>query len=91
MRHRILQENGRDLVHGLDLLEALLDGRLAFMGLEDLDGGEVAVVANERIHAVALFVVIDGGLIDGPFQVVATERYASVLGVGSRTGRADSV
>ena len=64
MRHRVLEEHGRDLVDGLDLLEALLDGWLAFMGLEDLDGGEVAVVANERIHAVALLVVIDGGLID---------------------------
>jgi hypothetical protein len=65
---RVLQEHRRDLVHGLDLLETLLDGRLAFMGLEDLDGSEVAVVADERIHAVALFVVIDGGLIDSPFQ-----------------------
>ena len=38
-----------DLVDGLDLFEALLDGRLAFVGLEDLGGGKLAVVANERI------------------------------------------
>jgi len=36
-------------VDGLDLLEALFDGGLSFMGLEDLDGGQGAVVANERI------------------------------------------
>jgi len=41
---RVLEEHRRDLVDGLDLLEALLDGWLALMGLEDLDYGEVSVV-----------------------------------------------
>ena len=59
-----------DVADGLDLLAAFLDGRPPFMGLKDLGGGQVAVVTNERIHAVALLVVIDGGLIDRPFQVV---------------------
>ncbi len=70
-------------MHSLDLLEAFLDGWLTFVGFEDLYSGEIAIVANERVHAVAVLVVIDGGLIDGPFQVVATERDAPVLGVGS--------
>src|SRR5665213_1001095 len=48
-------------------------------------GGEIAVIANQRIHTVALFVVIDGGLIDAPLQVVTTAGEASVLGVGSGT------
>ncbi len=74
----------------LDLFEALLDGWLAFMGFEDLNGGEVAVVANERVHAVALLIVIDGGLIDGPLQVVATEGHAPVLGIGSGAGHVAS-
>ncbi len=83
--HGVFEEHGRDLVHGLDLLEALLDGRLPFMGLEDLGGGQVTVVAKQRIHAVALFVVVDGGLIDRPFQVVAASGDSAVLGVGSGT------
>jgi hypothetical protein len=36
-------------VHGFDLLEALFDGRLPLMGLEDLGGAQVAIVADERI------------------------------------------
>jgi hypothetical protein len=54
------------------------------MGLEDLDGGEVEVVANERTHAVALLVAIDGSLIDGPFQVMRrwVMRRCSVSGPG---------
>ncbi len=47
--HSVFEENGRDFVHGLDLLEALLDGRLSFMCLEDLGGSQVTVVTNERI------------------------------------------
>ena len=34
----VLQEDRGDLVHGLDLLEALLDGGLALVGLEHLGG-----------------------------------------------------
>ena len=54
------------------------------MGFEYLDGGEVAVIADERIHTVALLVVLDGGLIDRPFQVVSTQGHVPVLGVGLR-------
>jgi hypothetical protein len=43
-----------DVADSLDLLATFLDGRLPFMGLKDLGGGQVAVVTNERIHAVAL-------------------------------------
>ena len=32
----LLQEHGRDLVHRLDLLEALFDHRLPFVGLKHL-------------------------------------------------------
>ena len=32
----VLEEDGRDLVHGLDLLEALLDHGLALVGQENL-------------------------------------------------------
>jgi hypothetical protein len=52
--HHVFEEDGRDLVHGLDLFEAFRDGWLPFMGFEGLGGAQVAVVANERIHAVAL-------------------------------------
>lgn len=61
-------------MYGFDWLEALLDGRLPFMDLEDLGSSEIAVVGNERIDALALLVVIDRGLIDRPFQVIAPTR-----------------
>jgi hypothetical protein len=32
----VFEEYGRDLVHGLDLLKALFDHRLAFVGLRNL-------------------------------------------------------
>jgi hypothetical protein len=37
-------------VHGFDLLEALLDGRLAFMGLEELQhvGAQLPTIINQR-------------------------------------------
>ena len=35
----VLEEHRGDLVHGLDLLEALLDHGLALVGLEHLRGG----------------------------------------------------
>jgi hypothetical protein len=36
-------------VHGLDLLEALLDGGLPLVGLEDLGRGEAAIVTEQRV------------------------------------------
>jgi hypothetical protein len=36
-------------VHGLELLEALLDGRLPLVRFEDLGRGELAIVAEQRI------------------------------------------
>ena len=45
----VLQEHGRDLVHGLDLLEALLDGGLALVGVEHLGRREAAVVGEQRV------------------------------------------
>jgi hypothetical protein len=46
----VLEEHGCDFVHGLQLLEALLDLRLPFMGFEDLGRGKVTIVANQRIE-----------------------------------------
>jgi hypothetical protein len=53
-------------VHGFYLLEAFLDGRLAFMGLQDLGGAQLAAVANGRVNPVGLRVVVDRRLIDRP-------------------------
>jgi len=39
MRPLVLQEHRGDFVHGLDLLEALLDHRLALVGLQHLGVG----------------------------------------------------
>jgi len=36
-------------MHGLDLFEALLDGGLALVGIEDLAGGKVAIVGQQRV------------------------------------------
>ena len=47
-------------MHGLERLEALLDARLPLVCGEDLGGGEVAIVGQQRIHAVALLIVGDG-------------------------------
>jgi hypothetical protein len=44
------------------------------------------VVANERIHTVAVLVVIDGGLIDRPLQGVAA-RSELVHATGTRRFR----
>src|SRR6266850_2110645 len=43
--HRIFEENGRDLVHGFDLLEAFVDGRLPLMGVEEGKQGVVGSVS----------------------------------------------
>jgi hypothetical protein len=51
---RALQEQWPDLVHGFELLEALLDGRLALVSFQYLSGSEVASVGQQRIHPVAL-------------------------------------
>src|SRR5437867_13036721 len=58
----VLEEHGRDLVYGLDLLEALLDTGLGLVGEENLSRRELAVVAKQRIHAVAFFIVLDSGV-----------------------------
>ncbi len=78
----VLQEHGRDLVHGIDLLEALLDRGLALVGIEDLGGREAAVVGECRVHAVAFLVIGDGGLIEGPLEVVAAPGDFAVDRVG---------
>ena len=44
----VLEEHRRDLVHGLDLLEALLDHGLALVCLEHLGVAERAVVGHQR-------------------------------------------
>jgi hypothetical protein len=77
-----LEEHRGDLVDGFDLLEALLEGRLAFVGGEDLGGRQGPVVAQQRIHAVGLFVVGDGLWVEGPLEVVAPASDLAVLGVG---------
>src|SRR5207244_9707318 len=79
----VLQKHRGDLVHGLDLLEALLDGRLTFVSLKHLRSGEAAIVAQQRIHAVTFLVVGDGSLIKAPLEVVAAARDASISGVRS--------
>lgn len=53
------------------------------MGHENLCRGEGAVVANERVHAVGFFVVVDGGLVDAPLDVIATFGHATVFSVRS--------
>ncbi len=55
MRPGVLEEQRRGLVHCFELLEALLDGRLDFVGFEDLDGDEVTLVANQRVHTFVFF------------------------------------
>jgi len=78
----VLEEHRGDLVHGLDLLEALLDHRLALVGLEHLRGAELPVVGHQRVHAIALAVVGDGLLIGAPLHVKAPLGDLAVGGVG---------
>ncbi len=70
-------------MHALDLLEALLNGRLTLVSLKHLRDGEGAIVAQQRIHAVTFLVVGDGSLIEAPLEVVAAARDASISGVRS--------
>ena len=81
----ILEEDRGDLVHGLDLLEALLDHGLTLVGLEHLSGGELAVVGHERVHAVAPAVIGDGVLVCVPLHVKAPLGDLAVGGVGAGT------
>ena len=80
----VLQEHRRDLVHGLQLLEALLDARLALVGGEHLGRREAAVVGQQRVHAVAALVIGDGRLVHGPFDVVAAAGDLAIGRLGSR-------
>src|SRR5437773_11026299 len=63
MRPSFFRNTGADLVPRLDLLEALLDRGLALVGREDLGGREAAIGAEQRVHAVALLIVVDGCLV----------------------------
>jgi hypothetical protein len=67
----VLEEDGGDLEDGLELLESLLDGRLAAMSREGVGDGERAVVGEERVHAVALVVVGNDVLVDQPLEAPA--------------------
>src|SRR6185312_12863669 len=80
---RVLQEHRGNLVHGLQLLEALLEPRLSLVGFEDLLRGERAVIGNERVHAVGLLIVGNGGGIDRPLEVVAAVGDTAVCSVRS--------
>jgi hypothetical protein len=42
----VLEVNGCDLVHGLYLLEAFFNSGLALVRLQDLRGGELAIVGQ---------------------------------------------
>src|ERR1019366_4328593 len=84
----VLEEHWGDLEDGLALGEALLDGGLALVGLEDLGIGEGAIVAQERIHAVGFAVVGDGGLIDREAYLPVLLALALVVGVRSRAAAA---
>lgn len=79
----VLQEHGRDLMHALDLLEALLDGWLALVGGENGCGREGAIVGEQRIHAVAVLVVVDGGFVEAPGDVIAATDELAVGGIGA--------
>ena len=68
-------------MHRLELLEALLDARLALVGGEHLGGREAAVVAQQRIHAVAALVIGHGLLVRCPLDVVTP---AGDLAIGRR-------
>jgi len=45
----VLEQDRRDLVDGLDLLEAFLDGGLSLVRLEDLARGQSFIVRQQRI------------------------------------------
>jgi hypothetical protein len=79
----ILEEDGSNFVHGLDLLEALLDHRLALVGLEHLGRRPRPIVGDQRIHAVALVIVGNGQLVDRPFDVEAPLGDLAIARVGS--------
>lgn len=75
-------------MHGLQLLEALLDAWLALVGGEHLGRREAAVVGHQRVHAVACVVVGDGLLIHGPFDVVAPPGDLAIGRAGARAAAA---
>ncbi len=54
----VLEEHGGDRVHELELLVALLQPGLVFVGREDLGQGEITIVGDEREDAVAPRVVL---------------------------------
>ena len=78
-----LGQTEQTLVHGLELLEALLDHGLALVGPQHLRGGELAVVAPQRIHAVAATVVGDGVFVEGPLHGQAPLGDLEVSGVAA--------
>ncbi|MSR47462.1 MAG: hypothetical protein EXS13_10450 [Planctomycetes bacterium] len=62
----VLEQHGRDLEDGLELLEPLLEGGLALMRGEPILRLERAVIGEEGVHAVGVVVVGDGGVVGCP-------------------------
>ena len=69
-------------MHGLDLLEALLDTRLALVGDEHLRAREGSVVGPQGEHAVGALVAGNGLVIERPLDVEASLGDLAVGGVG---------
>ena len=88
MRASFLKEHRRDLVHGLELLEALLDARLPLVSGEHLLGREVVVVGQQRVHAVAVLIVGNRLRVQRPLDVVAPAGDLAIGCVGSRAAAA---
>ncbi|MGH8479711.1 MAG: hypothetical protein ACREXK_09075 [Gammaproteobacteria bacterium] len=79
----ILEQDRSDLEDGLGLLEALLDGRLALVCLEDLSVGQRAVIGEQGVHPIAFAIVIDGLLIDVRLHAPERAGLAHISGVGT--------
>jgi hypothetical protein len=77
----VLEQHGRDLVDGLGLLEPFLEGGLAFVGFEDLRRRQGRVVGEQRVHAVALAIVGDGGLVEPPLRIRVAAGGLAIRGV----------
>ena len=56
-----------------------------FVRFEHLSRGERSIVGEQRVHVVALLIVGDGRLVQGPLDIVAPARDPAVRRVGSGT------
>src|SRR5215469_8542453 len=72
-------------MHGLELLEALLDHGLALVRLKHLRRRQGSIVGDQRVHPITDVVVGNGGFVDRPLDIEAPLCELAISGVGPGT------